>query len=144
MLFPTDLVRTAVQKVERVVSTQADRLRKFAVDTPGRMSLSVSIAQNVFMTVLLRKIPEDIAVQIIGGTSDTPILSGATKSVDWNGPEIPPDQLESTLRAFAYALDKTFIVPIVAGSLCVAFALVVRGYFFCCDFASDRFLMNCS
>ncbi|KAF5392006.1 hypothetical protein D9757_003250 [Collybiopsis confluens] len=79
-------------------------------------ALSVSIAQNIFMTVLLRKIPEEIGAQINGTDIDIPMTLGVAQLVG-SDQGIPPEQLEDTLRAFANALDKTFIVPIAAGCL---------------------------
>ncbi|KIK64957.1 hypothetical protein GYMLUDRAFT_258504 [Collybiopsis luxurians FD-317 M1] len=83
-------------------------------------AISVSVAQNILTTGLIHEIPKYTGEQING----TDVLTlGATGLHDSSG-GIPPDQLEGVLKAFVYALDRTFIVPIVAGSLCVMLALV--------------------
>ncbi|KAJ4481144.1 major facilitator superfamily domain-containing protein [Lentinula aciculospora] len=67
-------------------------------------ALSISIAQNIFATVLLEELPEYTIAEINGGE----ILN-----------------LGEVLQAFAHALDKTFIVSIVAGSVCVLLAFSI-------------------
>ncbi|KAJ4464740.1 major facilitator superfamily-domain-containing protein [Lentinula edodes] len=83
-------------------------------------ALSVSIAQNIFGTVVLKEIPKYTSGAHVD-FEDILNLDGVQFLHSTEG--VATDQKEVVLQVFTHALDKTFIIPIFAGSVCVLLAL---------------------
>jgi len=81
-------------------------------------AITISIAQNVFANTLVKEVPKYTT-----GISGADILAlGATHLRE----SVPPDQLAGVLKAYDVALNTTFILPIVSGSLCVVTAFFME------------------
>ena len=78
-------------------------------------AISISVAQNVFANTLIKTVPKYAS----GVDPHLIIASGATQIRK----VVPADQLAGVLKAYSYALDRAFILPIaVSGAaLIVAF-----------------------
>ncbi|GAW00399.1 major facilitator superfamily transporter [Lentinula edodes] len=83
-------------------------------------ALSVSIAQNIFGTVVLKEIPKYTSGVHVD-FEDILNLDGVQFLHSTEG--VATDLKEVVLQVFTHALDKTFIIPIFAGSVCVLLAL---------------------
>ncbi|KAJ3930168.1 MAG: major facilitator superfamily-domain-containing protein, partial [Lentinula lateritia] len=85
-------------------------------------ALSVSIAQNILGTVVLKEIPKYTSSAHVD-FEDILNLDGVQFLHSTGG--VATDQKEVVLQVFTHALDKTFIISIFAGSVCVLLALSV-------------------
>lgn len=82
----------------------------------------MSIAQKIFGTVVLKEIPKYTSGVHVD-FEDILNLDGVQFLHSTEG--VATDQKEVVLQVFTHALDKTFIIPIFAGSVCVLLALSV-------------------
>lgn len=79
-------------------------------------AISISVAQNVFSNTLVKTVPKFTT----GVDAHQIAESGATTLRSF----VPADQLQGVLRAYAFAIDQAFILPIA-----VACAALVVSFF---------------